>query len=195
MSADIDSLAALKNAANLGMPSRSYSGNWTAQRTIDPALINPSLKVATRNPDSAGTKMGYWPSYSTIEPECRLAYLQWLADGKKDPNASIGYVFLYFYGIERRIIADMPADEEILALVAEIERLRSIYSSNGSFGGYSARLIDAARLIMTWRDRTPSDTIAQAIEKSPETERMNQLVALAMQMKDAAPLSFWGYSS
>src|SRR5690606_16028718 len=108
MSADIDSVAALKNAANLGVQSHSYSGNWTAQRTTDPALINPSLRVASRNADTVGQKMGYWPSYSGIEPECRLAYLQWLASGKKEPNAYIGYVFLYFYGIERRIIADMP---------------------------------------------------------------------------------------
>lgn len=190
MSADIDAVAALKNAASLGVQSHSYSGNWTAQRTTDPALINPSLRIASRNPDTAGQKMGYWPSYSSIEPECRLAYLQWLANGKKDPNAYIGYVFLYFYGIERRIIADMPEREEMLTLISEIERLRSIYSANRSFDGYSTRLLDAARLIITWRDTASLETIAPAIDHSPETERMSQLVALALKMKDAAPLSF-----
>src|SRR5690606_16718019 len=114
--------------------------------------------------------------YSSIEPECRLAYLQWLTNGKKDPNAYIGYVFLYFYGIERRIIADMPEREEMLLLIGEIERLRSIYSANRSFDGYSTRLLDAARLIMTWRDTASLETIAPAIDHSPETERMSQLV-------------------
>ena len=40
--------------------------------------------------------MGYWPSYSSISPEARAAYLGWLSTGKSDPQADIGYVFLYF---------------------------------------------------------------------------------------------------
>jgi uncharacterized tellurite resistance protein B-like protein len=190
MSADIDSISALNNTVGLGVQSHSYSSNWMGQRTIEPALINPSLRIAAHNPDTNGEKMGHWPSYSSIEPECRLAYLQWLADGKKSPNACIGYVFLYFYGIERRIIADRPEREEMLVLISEVERLRSIYSANRSFDGYSTKLLDAANLIMTWRDIASLETIVPAIDHSPETERMRQLVALALKMKDASPLSF-----
>ena len=69
----------------------------------DPALIDPGLGVDHRAPDYAGVHMGYWPSYSMIAPACRAAYLQWLADGRHALNAYIGYVFLYFYGLERRL--------------------------------------------------------------------------------------------
>ena len=73
---------------------------------IEPALIDPSLPVNRANPDRAGAGMTYWPSYSSISPECRAAYLDWLATGRRDPGAYIGYVFLYFYGLERRVLAE-----------------------------------------------------------------------------------------
>ena len=72
----------------------------------EPALIDPGLSVDTRAPDYAGTKMGYWPSYSSIPADCRAAYLHWLLDGRYAPGAYIGYVFLYFYGLERRLLVD-----------------------------------------------------------------------------------------
>ena len=48
----------------------------------DPALIDPDLDVDHRAADYAGAYMGYWPSYTTIAPACRAAYLQWLANGR-----------------------------------------------------------------------------------------------------------------
>ena len=74
-------------------------GGW---QDVEPALINPSLPVARRKPDVAGESMGYWPSYSEISPQAHAAYLSWLAGGRSDPGAYIGYVFLFFYGLERR---------------------------------------------------------------------------------------------
>ena len=89
--------------------------------------------------------MGYWPSYSTIAPTCRAAYLQWLANGRHAPNAYIGYVFLYFYGLERRLLIDAQrsavarAEREIL--VAEVRRLLGIYGTNNSFQSYAEGLL------------------------------------------------------
>ena len=89
--------------------------------------------------------MGYWPSYSTIAPACRAAYLQWLADGRHAPDAYIGYVFLYFYGLERRLLVDSQrsaaARAERETLVAEVGRLLRIYGTNGSFRGYAEGLL------------------------------------------------------
>ena len=62
---------------------------------IDPALIDPRLQVDNRFPDKNGQEMGYWPSYSTITPASRAAYLDWLAAGRPK-GAYIGYVFLFF---------------------------------------------------------------------------------------------------
>jgi uncharacterized tellurite resistance protein B-like protein len=111
----------------------------------DPALINPSLDVDHRSPDYVGAHMGYWPSYSTIAPTCRAAYLQWLADGRHEPHACIGYVFLYFYGLERRLLIDAQksalARTEREMLVTEIWRLLDIYGTSGSFRGYAESLL------------------------------------------------------
>jgi len=110
-------------------------------------LIDPSLPIATGSPDIRGERLPYWPSYSRIPPTSRLAYLRWLASGRKDPDFAVGYVFLYFYGLERRLFLDRLPPEERLALIAEVERLRSIYAANGSFNRYSLALLEAAALL------------------------------------------------
>ena len=114
----------------------------------DPALIDPSLPVDRQAPDYAGANMGYWPSYSTIAPGCRAAYLHWLADGRHAPGAYIGYVFLYFYGLERRLLVDSKlsaaARAEHGALIREVRRLLGIYGMNSSFSGYAESLLSFA---------------------------------------------------
>lgn len=111
----------------------------------DPALIDPGLEVDHHAPDHAGVHMAYWPSYSMIAPACRAAYLQWLADGRHAPNTYIGYVFLYFYGLERRLLVDAQwsavARAEREMLVAEVRRLLGIYGTNGSFRSYAQSLL------------------------------------------------------
>ena len=89
--------------------------------------------------------MTYWASYSTIAPACRAAYLEWLANGRHAPDAYIGYVFLYFYGLERRLLIDAQrsaaASAEREMVFAEIGRLLRIYGTNGSFRGYAEGLL------------------------------------------------------
>ena len=89
--------------------------------------------------------MGYWPSYDEITPEARAAYLQWLGTGRSHPSACIGYVFLFFYGIERRVLVDIANDPmlswEIPPLRAEVQRLLSIYGGNDSFHRYATRFL------------------------------------------------------
>ena len=113
---------------------------------VEPALIDAALPRNDRQPDKAGEGMSYWPAYSTIPPGSRSAYLEWLASGRSDPNAYIGYVFLYYYGLERRVLHDAKsipaAKEEVPLIEAEVRRLLSIYGENGSFGGYASQLIE-----------------------------------------------------
>ena len=114
----------------------------------EPALINPSLSVDVRRPDVGGQQMGYWPAYAEISPSSRGAYLRWLESGRPG-GAYVGYVFLFFYGIERRVIRDAANDssarDEIPALLAEVERLRGLYRDNGSFLAYSTDFLATAR--------------------------------------------------
>ena len=111
----------------------------------EPALINPKHPVA-RIGDFTVSTMGYWPSYSDISPSERRAYLNWLADGRKHPAADIGYVFLYFYGLERRALLDATTDPAALldrpTILGELMRLAAIYSHrSNSFKQYCEQLI------------------------------------------------------
>jgi TerB N-terminal domain/TerB-C domain len=124
--------------------SASPGGGWNVD-TPAPCLINPALRV-DQGRSAPRTEMGYWPSYSDITPDHRRVYLSWLSSGKKDAAINIGYVFLYFYGLERRLLVDNPAPEEEMALVAELHRLRDIYAGNNSFDGYNRGLLDVVEL-------------------------------------------------
>lgn len=115
---------------------------------IDPALIDPALPIAEVQSGYRGEDMPYWPSYSAISPQARGLYLRWHAEGRQDQNVALGIVFLFFYGLERRLIAESSAvtTEERKLLVQELDRLLSIYSHNGSFWGYASQLRDAIKL-------------------------------------------------
>ena len=76
---------------------------------VENCLINPSLSVV--DPRGTTPEVPYYPSYSALEPRARGGYLQWLASGRSHPDADIGYVFLYFYGLERRLMLDQAMDE------------------------------------------------------------------------------------
>lgn len=107
-------------------------------------LIDPRLTVGAHG-DPLGQTMGYWPSYSSISPAARKSYLDWLAGSRSDPDAYIGYVFLYFYGLERRLILEeSPPDAD--GVVAEVRRLLQVYGGNGSFKRYAGELLSAYQL-------------------------------------------------
>lgn len=111
----------------------------------DAALINPALSVAKTGANYILRQLPYWSFYSGISPEARAAYLKWLAVGRSDPAADVGYVFLYFYGLERRVLVDAltsaAARAEVPAIKKEIERLLGIYANSGSFQGYAESLL------------------------------------------------------
>lgn len=130
------------------------SGLKSIQRwNEEPSLIDPKLHVNNAAPDREGRHMGYWPSYSQMHPSSRAALLEWLAGGRKDPQANIGYVFIYFYGLERRALADAKdsasARSDIPAIITEVKRLLAIYSGNGSFSNYASGFLDALEVSQT----------------------------------------------
>ena len=90
------------------VPGMVYVGSGLRAPTgqVEPALIDPSLPVDIRRPDWDGRGLDYWPSYDTVPPASRAAYLAWHADGRRHPTVPLGYVFLYFYGLERRVLVD-----------------------------------------------------------------------------------------
>ena len=114
----------------------------------DNSFIDPNLPVALGRPDVAGDSLSYWPSYGGISPQARAAYLDWLADGRRDKRYGVGYVFLFFYGLERRFFVDSPPEEEKHALLAEVENLLRTYGSSRSVQGYLGTFLDAARVVL-----------------------------------------------
>ncbi|HEY9627585.1 MAG TPA: TerB N-terminal domain-containing protein [Coleofasciculaceae cyanobacterium] len=113
-------------------------------RASETSLINPQLKVKRDRPDYEGKQMPYSVSYSQMPPACRAAYLHWLSTGRSEPNIYIGYIWLFFYGLERRVFydllrADLKHDEakrqELAQIVAEVERLNNCYGGSALSGG------------------------------------------------------------
>lgn len=116
---------------------------------VDPALIDPSLPVSKGGAQRGLGDIGYWPSYSEIDPGSRRAYLAWLASGRRDPGVPLGYVFLFFYGLERRVLFDLVHDnavrDELPSIEGELEGLLAIYGDQGSFATYGSGLLGIVR--------------------------------------------------
>jgi uncharacterized tellurite resistance protein B-like protein len=124
-----------------------YVGSELAdQDAQEPSLINSKLRIANTRVDIEERLMPYWPSFHTISPQARRAYLQWLETGRSNPLADTGYVFLFFYGLERRALVDAVKDPavkaEIPSIAVEVQRLLSIYGGNRSFRGYAEGFLD-----------------------------------------------------
>ena len=109
------------------------------------AYIDPSLPVSRSRADKAGEGLPYWPGYSDISPQCRATYLDWLASGRNDASYNPGYMFLYFYGLERRFFVD-PGNNDAEDIINEVRRLQSLYSGNQSVRRYLGEFLDIATL-------------------------------------------------
>lgn len=111
----------------------------------DPSLINPALSVsgADGKREAGGPCMPLF--YGRMTPAQRGRYLSWLAGGRNDPAISIAYVFLFFYGLERRLLVDGQrghvSPSERTDLISEIRRLRTFYGNSRSFRGYANNLL------------------------------------------------------
>ena len=132
-------------------------------RGQDNCLINPKLNVTKNSQNVDYDQMPYWPSYSEIPANHRRKYLEWLADGAKDPSAYIGYVFLYFYGLERRLFLDQSV-EDAEDIIQEINRLLGIYGGNPSINRYLNEALSNAVLFKGESIEPPKLQIRQAYQ-------------------------------
>jgi len=124
----------------------------------DPCLINTDLKT------EPGVSPQYpvedsFPDYGKLSPGQRGAYLSWLSKGRSDPSADIAYVFLFFYGLERRLLIDgqrrLVSAEERGEIVRELLRLLPIYGENRGFRGYCRNLLAVEWVLYGKPDEQP----------------------------------------
>ena len=148
------------------------------------AFVDPGLPVAKVGSDFSGEDMPYWPSYRDIGPQARATYLDWLAGERSDKQIGPGYVFLYFYGLERRFFADTPTEEEKRLLVAEAERLVGVYGENHSVRQYLGTFLDAARVVLE-----PAGDAEPRFERSGYELPLGLRVAIGRMAKEKLPLS------
>jgi hypothetical protein len=161
----------------------------THNGSIDPCLIDPSKDVAPRG-DYTASGLGSWPSYANMSPMARRAYLNWLVDGRSDPAANIGYVYLFFYGLERRALIDVTTEPEARndwpVITKEVLRLLAIYGDKAS--AFRA----AANQLVSWlmiSDR-PSKIYKNPVPPFAKTFELPLYIRFALSdaAVDAAPI-------
>ncbi|SNY95816.1 TerB N-terminal domain-containing protein [Halomonas sp. hl-4] len=138
----------------------------TNQFGSEASLIDETLKVENVSYRELDSSLGYWPKYSVLSPKCRGAYLHWLSSQRADPDTPVGYVFLYFYGLERRITVDSVecgevSDEVFTNIATEIRRLLTVYGKNPAFNSYAFRLLEWMQLLRPKLISISNDEIAQ----------------------------------
>lgn len=96
---------------------------------VEPSTIYKDLLISRPNEIGNVDRPNYGPSFFSLLPEQRWIYLEWLNDISQPID--IGYVFLYYYGLERNLILG-----DFDTAYKEIIFLRHI-NQNRSFESYS----------------------------------------------------------
>ncbi len=100
----------------------------------DACLIHPDLPVEF--PETPEKYDDPNPDYAQMTPRQRGTLLNWLAHGRRD-SVDLSYLMLYFYGLERRLLIDGPAegfgDASRQPVHAEVLRLMSDFGHIASF--------------------------------------------------------------
>lgn len=110
-----------------------YVGNTlpSARGWNEPSLIVPGRRADLRKPDRGGQQMYYRLGYESMARSSRGAYLEWLAEGRRNPATSASYPFLFLCGLERRVLVDIAEDDALLAelpaIRAEAQALLDLY--------------------------------------------------------------------
>ncbi len=136
-----------------------YATGAPQNGTFDASLIDSTLPVASSGA-TVEERLPYWPNYYDCSPAQRAHYLDWLLSGKSDPNTELGYVFIYFYGLERRVLVD---EADHLPIAQELIRLLPIYDSSNSFRRYTSTLLWLTLYLASQSATVPHSLLNEAI--------------------------------
>jgi hypothetical protein len=154
----------------------------------EPALIDLALPSAGEAECAVARLDSTTPSYSTCSPAARASYLCWLKTGRSDPGADMGYVWLYLYGLERRLLHDPLSDPaaagERPALIGEVRRLLGIYGRHKPFQEQATRLLHFVGVLA----RQPRVYLEAPEAPAGRKLSLRDRLALGQCMQDAAVL-------
>lgn len=146
------------------LPNGAEDGN-------DPCLIDPDLPICEDDSEEkskkeaiceesafGGEELGgtahepvrNTPSYATLRPAERFAFLKWLNSDRADASLSDAGLMIYFWGLERRCLIDgaarrLPA-QSLNACIGEVRRLRGVFKSNSAFVDCAKRFSCISRI-------------------------------------------------
>ena len=151
------------------------------------SLVDDSLDIESMPSSYNDESLGYWPKFITLTPKGRGAFLSWLSGNRNAPETPLGYVFIYFYGLERRITVDSVKQEvddtEFKSLFDEVLRLKDIYGSNRSFSNYSMQLLEVMCILR------PHVVSHPELEKTPQRDSLLFKYRLATTVSEGQPVS------
>lgn len=111
--------------------------------------IDPKLDFTLAKPDWLGKGLDYWPRYATLTPEERGTFLAFLHSPRRAAGVAVGYVFLYIYNLEHRLVRDAVAglvsSEEGRTIIGELVGVIQAYGpKSASIGKYVGELLAVA---------------------------------------------------
>jgi len=150
---------------------------WATGKTriAEASCIEKDLPVSKPISEPIGA-LGYWPRYENMTPGQRGNYLTWLASRKQGHLDDIGYAFVYFYGLERRVFID---GKDVDQIIPEVVRLLCSYPESGSFNGYLSRFIAFSAARMGLRSLT-NDGFALCFDQAPLKSYSEDLLAVIL---------------
>ena len=120
------------------------------------SCINTALEVDAKW-KGKDTDFGFWPRYVELSPAQRAEYLEWLAENRKTMPVNLGYLFLYFFGLERRILIDdvepEPILRELLQLLKRFGKLDIFYNVASHFVAFVFASVKIERIRENWFQR------------------------------------------
>lgn len=127
--------------------------------------IDPKLDFTLAKPDWLGRGLNYWPRYAKLTPEERGTFLAFLHSPRRAGGVAVGYVFIYIYNLEHRLVRDASAglvsSEEGRTIIEELGGLIQAYGpKSASIGKYVGELLAVA--YVRFPEHVPAAPIAGA---------------------------------
>lgn len=161
----------------------------TGGAAIDPSEINRSLPVV-KAPEVED--LTYWPWYARMDPAQRHVYLDWLSSDRTKLPPGDGYLFVYYYGLERRALVDNTDHKTVFK---EVQRLRQVYEKHGPKRSRNSFMNYSSAFLWFLAAYKPDEISVKRIRRLAELTRVwneeKLAAALAWCVSRAQPLPSW----